>query len=282
MLETESSVYYDLVHDVITHTDKERLVTFGMNLGYNSCTLGAQRIRNSSEAEHINIPWSVILHLDADHYLVHQEQYKQAITQGEEMGIYTWQFITASQPELFLPLVSEHPDSAFILFCNPDEITAEFLDDAAELNNLMLTVHYREESAELFETMRDMGFLYSVYYIYSPDDVESILNGDLFYSIQQANPVFTALTADSTCSRQTQIQVYDSIKKLRDSQCLQTVPWEMLQDCSFINEIISSKAYSVVFGADGTLYMNCPECSYTGYNLFDSDLKIIFQQLNIK
>lgn len=199
MLETESSVYYDLVHDIVTHTDTERLITFGMNLGYNSCTLGARQIRNLSETEQMNVPWSVILHLDPDHYLVHQEQYKQAITQGEAMGIYTWQFAATARPELFLPLVSEHPDSAFILFCDPAEITAEFLYDAAELNNLMLTV-----------------------------------------------------------------------------------PWDMLQDCSFINEIISSKAYSVVFGADGTLYMNCPECSHTGYNLFDSDLKNIFQQLNIK
>ena len=45
MLRNEKSAYYPLIKDVVSHVDEERLVTFGMNLGYNGCTRGAKTIR---------------------------------------------------------------------------------------------------------------------------------------------------------------------------------------------------------------------------------------------
>ena len=56
MLQNESSAYYELVRDVIFHTDTDRLFTFGMNLGYNGCTIGAQRIRENEKRMNCNIP----------------------------------------------------------------------------------------------------------------------------------------------------------------------------------------------------------------------------------
>ena len=279
MLEKEDSVYYDLVHDIVTHTDTERLITFGMNLGYNGCTIGSRKIRNLSETEQIYIPWLVTLHIDPDSYPVNQYHYSHAVKQGEEMGIYTWQIFVPYNPAAVLSLVSEHPDSAFILFCEPDKITAEFLDDCAELNNLMLCIHYKEDTSDLFSSMRDMGLLYSAYYTYCPEDLSSIVNGDLFYSIQQEHPVFTGLMASSDCPSQTQMQVYNSIKILRDSQCLQTIPWEITRDCSLINEMISGQAYSVTVDSLGEVYLNHPECRAVDQNLFSQDLKTVFRNL---
>ena len=56
MLEHEDSAYYALVEDAANHIDPEHLVTFGMNLGYNSCTWGAQRIRTNEAQLGFNIP----------------------------------------------------------------------------------------------------------------------------------------------------------------------------------------------------------------------------------
>ena len=49
MLQNENSAYYELVRDIVMHTDTNRLFTFGMNLGYNACTVGAQRIRENEK-----------------------------------------------------------------------------------------------------------------------------------------------------------------------------------------------------------------------------------------
>ena len=57
MLQNENSAYYQLVREVVSHADTDRLYTFGMNLGYNGCTVGAQRIRENEENLGCNIPW---------------------------------------------------------------------------------------------------------------------------------------------------------------------------------------------------------------------------------
>lgn len=49
MLQNENSAYYRLVRDIVSHADTDRLYTFGMNLGYNGCTAGAQRIRENKK-----------------------------------------------------------------------------------------------------------------------------------------------------------------------------------------------------------------------------------------
>ena len=56
MLQNEDSAYYTLIPDVVASTDTDRLVTFGLNIGYNSCTLGARRIRELSSGSNITFP----------------------------------------------------------------------------------------------------------------------------------------------------------------------------------------------------------------------------------
>ena len=59
MLEDDLSPYYDLIQEVADNVSRDKLVRFGMNLGYNSCTMGANTIRIIEAAEKFNVPWSV-------------------------------------------------------------------------------------------------------------------------------------------------------------------------------------------------------------------------------
>ena len=40
MLNNDNSPYYPLIEDTLRHMDKEKLIEFGMNLGYNGYTRG--------------------------------------------------------------------------------------------------------------------------------------------------------------------------------------------------------------------------------------------------
>lgn len=71
MLEHEESAYYTLIEDAVNHIETEHLVKFGMNLGYNSCTWGAQRIRMNEKRLGFNIPWTVLFLMDDPHYSTH-------------------------------------------------------------------------------------------------------------------------------------------------------------------------------------------------------------------
>ena len=64
MMRHENSAYYQMIENLISHTDQNKLKTFGMNIGYNGCTVGARRIRENAAAWHFDIPVSYT-HLNA-------------------------------------------------------------------------------------------------------------------------------------------------------------------------------------------------------------------------
>jgi len=278
MLQTENSPYYDLVYDIVTHVDEDRLVSFGMNVGYNSCTVGANTIRHLEAQEGYNIPWSVILHIDSESFFNHQTRYHSVIEEGKAMGIHTWQFVVETKPELLLPLIALHPECAFVIFCPPSSITTAFLDGVLELNHVMVAVRYEEDVREACRIMRAHQLLYSIYYDYTPEDRSQILNDDLFYSIQQLHPAFIALRSNGTCSQELEETIYEFIKELRNKQELPAIPWEIIHDCRLVDSIISNDTCTAEFNANGMLLDKQRQILPPDSNLFQRSLHDIFKQ----
>lgn len=272
MLQNENSAYYGLVRDVVTHVDTDRLFTFGMNLGYNGCTAGAQRIRENERRLGFNIPWTVTLQVKEDQLVENQARYHAVICEGEELGIYTWMLFAREQPQTALSLVREHPDSAFILFCQPEDVTADFLDEAEKLYHLMLVIRYDESAGDLCASLRERGMLYSVWYQYGQEDTEAIINGDLFCSAQQLSPIFTVLLPRPDCSDAVQQLIHQTVARARVEQSHCTLLWELQGDNRAMDGGISGDACSVYFNAEGNL------CQWNGRvegepkNLFENSL----------
>ncbi|MBQ8401413.1 MAG: hypothetical protein IJX14_05735, partial [Clostridia bacterium] len=122
MLENESSAYYPMVQDIVTHVDNDRLLTFGMNIGYNSCTIGAKTIRQIEAEKRFDVPWALTLETNG----WSAGQLDSVIAQGEVLGIHTWQLFTGESPLRHLPVISSHENSAFILFMRPQTISRQF------------------------------------------------------------------------------------------------------------------------------------------------------------
>lgn len=276
MLKNENSPYYALLKNVVSSVDTERLICFGMNLGYNSCTLGAKRIRENEQEIKCNIPWTVIFQTDDLQIPEHLSEYHTAVADGEKLGIYSWMLFSQSHPQNLLPLIHEHPDSAFFLFCDPNDIDNTFLDNISDVDNLMLVVRYEETAEALYAQIRDNGLLYSTYYTYSQEDIESIINGDLFYNIQQAQPIFTILLAQPGCPEPIQSKIHQTVIQARNEQSYQTVPCEFYFDNRLIDKIISDDACSAWFDSCGKLYNQTGETSKVSCNLFDGGFSLLF------
>lgn len=273
MLQNEGSGYYDLIRHSVVNADTDRLYTFGMNLGYNGCTVGADRIRKNEAKLGCRIPWTIILQLDPKQYASHVHEYHTLIRDGEALGIYTWMIFAQQQPETVLSLAAAHPDSAFVLFCEPEDVTSAFLDHAAEIQNVMITVRYDEETSDgICSSLRDMGLLYSVWYQYDSSDAEQIVSGDLFSSTQQLHPFFTALIPNPECPDEVRQMVYQAVQKARSDQNYCTVPWELVRDNCLIDTIISDDVCSVYFDKDGNLCDGNGKLCYSHQNLFKSAL----------
>ena len=170
MLKNEKSAYYKLVQDTVSNVAHERLLTFGMNLGYNSCTYGAKRIRELEAAEGHNIPWAISVDIGSHGLQKTFNRYASLVDEGEELGIYTWLFFMEEERQGIWSLIEEHPDSAFVLFCESYILTTDFMNRVSEFNNVMLMVEYHASASEICMQLRNRHLLYGVYYRYSAED----------------------------------------------------------------------------------------------------------------
>lgn len=278
MLKNGRSPYYALVQDIVAHVKEQKILRFGMNLGYNSCTIGAAKIRELEEREGCQIPWTVFLKLQAQRFPSCEESYQSTLTQGENLGIYAWMLFPDQQPQLFLPLIQQHPDSAFVLFCGEKDITASFLNQAAELDNLMLAVYLDDSAQKVCSRLREHELLYSVYWIYSEADEETIRSGRLFHQAEQLHPVFTALLPAPSCSPSFRESIHHSIKDARDQQLFQTIAWDLDGDGRLVSKIISQQAYVAAFDSNGSLLASQRKLAEPPFNLLNNDLLSIFRQ----
>ena len=276
-LKNEQSAYYSLVRDVVNHVDTNRLITFGINLGFNSCTVGAETIRKNEETLKCNIPWTVILQTDGKTFAEHQKQYEMVVQEGMKLGIYAWMLFAGSQPGGVLPLIGSFPDCAFFLYCTPEAITDEFLDAVSAFHNLMIVVCFDQGAAEACERLRRAEQLYSVYYSYSEADIPAITNGDLFSEMEQLHPAFSVLMTQSGCSDQTRWLVSDLVMEARKGQQIQTVLWELDTDNRMVDQVISEDNCAIYFDRKGTACRYDASANLPG-NLFTDSLQEIFEQ----
>ncbi|MGI6334628.1 MAG: hypothetical protein ACOX1A_08610 [Saccharofermentanales bacterium] len=272
MLQNENSAYYDLIRDAITHVDTEKLQTFGMNVGYNSCTVGAQRIRENEKALGCNIPWTISVQLDAKQLEKNQQKYDDLIFEGESLGIYTWMFFASDQPGKTFPIVTKHPDSAFCVFCEVKGVTRTFLEEAVMLKNLMLIIRCDENATDVCAELRANKLLYSVWYQYGQKDTETIINGDLFRNTQQLSPVFTVLLPEKECPTEIRHLIHVAVKQARCDQIYRTIAWDLQGDNYLVDTVISEDACSVYFNKDGDLCAWDKEFVCGSHNLHQSAL----------
>lgn len=225
MLQNQQSSYYKLIQDVIFHVDEEHLVTFGMNIGYNSLTFGEKSIRETENAEGFNIPWMISLCINETTYDSMEKNYKSLIEQGIKLGVYSWTLYAKSGAEKGLSLIKSYPDCAFLMIASPNEITEDFLDSAEALKNMVVSVKYDASAPHIYSNIRKRKMLYSSCVLYNPDSMTEQKLNDILSDINELHPAFT-LFAPQFLSEEHASSFYDYILDLRQSQKYATVPYK--------------------------------------------------------
>lgn len=277
MLENKQSAYYRMIPDIMSNIDSKRITTFGMNVGYHSCTKGARIIREIEEISNFNIPWCISLEIDSISYWEHRNYYHKLIEDGESLGIYTWFIYSSNNTSQILELAEIFPDSAFVYFCSPKEINYALLDEANNLYNIMFAVLYSDDIENACQLLRNRKFLYSVFYIYSENDTQNILNGQILEDLQTLHPAFSIFIADNTCSQDVRLNIYNYLHSSRLEQKYQTLSYDMVYDTLFIDEIISEDAIMIRFNIEGTCYSLSDSLSIYENSLFDQPLNEFLQ-----
>lgn len=277
MLNNENSPYYPLIEDTLRHMDKEKLIEFGMNLGYNGCTQGAHIVRKIKRTENINVPWLLFLNIDpsCEDLL---SRYQAVFDQGKELGIYVYFLYTDKEPEKLLPLIKHNPDCAMILLCHSASVTEDFAVAAESLDNMLIGVDYDDSADAACLVLRDHRLLYSVYRRYREKESEEILSGSYARFAEELHCPFVAVLAEPDCSTSVRENVYKAIVGARVAQKYRTIPLDLLYDTERVGNIISPPSSVIGFKPDGTIYNLDTKGNPVSHNIFQESLRNILKE----
>lgn len=278
LLQDPASCYYELVPDLINNIDTERIITFGMNIGYNSFTIGAGKIREIEAMSSFNIPWSLSLEISGNDYRKNTRPIHSLISQGRDLGIYTWLIYSLDEPSHLLQIAQNFPECAFLIFCTPEEITPDLLDESNNIYNLMFAVEYCDDVEAACALLRSRKFLYSISYPYSNQDIKRIINNELLNDTQNLHSAFTLLYS-TEYSLAEHSSVYQHILQTRDAQVYKTIPFDIIQDNYWIDSIISKQPYSLFFTQSGACYSLTDQTLYETYDYFNNTLFEILKKV---
>lgn len=277
MLRNENSAYYDLVKNTVFHVDTDRLITFGMNVGYHGCTIGAKTIRHIEDTEGFGIPWSLIMKINQNDFEKNEAAYHAIIGQGKTLGIYTYLIFAADPSTAMLSLIAKHTECGFVLFCDADALTEEFIKKAEACCNLMLCVRYEKTCGEACKILRRRKMLYSVYVPYSEHNTDAVLCGDFLRSVEELHPLFTVFVPEQGCPEMVHRAVYNYITDMRNKQTYRTILWELFGDHLHIDRIISDCSCSAEIDENGFLYALGNRKN--GGNCFEHSLKELLKEM---
>ena len=250
MLKNRQSSYYGIIEDIAENVDTERLLTFGMNLGYNSLTFGAKKIRELEAARGYNIPWTVMLNIDSDKYTIQRSATDSLINQGKELGIYTWFIRSNGKPNELLKTAAQNPDAAFVIIAESTEIDTAFINDAARCGNLMLSVGCGRETESICGELHNRKMLYSVFVDICRDSRESIAELIENKASLQLHTPFVLFLGSSPDSES---EYYRRICEVREGHRIKTVPFDIYEDIRYIDAVISEDSCLTIFDTDCNL-----------------------------
>lgn len=279
MLQNTKSAYYTLVKSAVSNVDQDRLMEFGIHLGYDSCTKGAQIIRDIEAERHFNIPWALNLAVDEKKLLAEPDFYPSILEQGTSLGIYT--YLLFDQGEVFplIPVLKGQPNCAFLLFLHGPQIADSLIHELASIKNVMICIYADGDMPVACQKLKDHKYLYAVYSRYAPKDVAQILNGTWIEKVLPCQPLFAFLLAEPSCSKQQQKDIYSYILSVRDGQKHPLVFMDMKQDMLMIDQIISDDVCIVGFDENGNLRTHNGLILERECNIFYNRLEDILQDV---
>ena len=278
MLKNKDSAYYDLITDILTNVEKENLLTFGMNVGYNGCTVGAKRIRAIEEEEKIQVPWSLSMILDEERLEKGIKEYEEIIRQGLQMGIYVYLlFLRGGMPEKVLPLLQAYPECAFVLFLRECDCSEGFPEKVSTCKNALVLVYADESAEETCRRLREQKTLYGVYKEYGA--AEKLMEEGWLVEQSRCRPYFILVCTDDIQDQKVLDKIYERILQIRFEQKYRAFVFDVKSDIRRIDSILSGGPCVIGFRRDGSLTGYTQTKQEEPLNIFQNSLSEILHKI---
>ncbi len=248
VLEDDESVYYPMLERALREFDRQSLITFGINAGFEGCSRGAKRIREIEGKRGFNIPWTIRLAVGRSGLSLGKAE--EVIAQAVELGIHVFRLVDCRlEQEDLTRLLQKYPTCAFVLFTTGDREPQWDLEALSNAHGLLFSVAAQSFGADvLCNRLARARMPYAVHLDY--DDHNA---GDLprrLESLQEFGcpmVILRGFSASQEVRRQVNLQVIEA----RTGGAYPFVPIDLPADLLAIDQVISSDACHLTFLPDG-------------------------------
>ncbi len=281
MLKNENSAYYTLVERAVKQIDHNILKKFGINLGYNGCTCGAEKIRQNEERMGINIPWAIYISTDgADEKFF--ATLKKTITEGMALGVYV--YIVFGKDAVSCNLIDiyrQFDECAFIANCKAECVDKILLDNFIQINNVAFSVESNDmqQLDNACEILCRGKRLYGIHKYYGNEGTESLLTDEKLQHYTTTNALFVCFIPCKSCTNETKGYVKSRVLELRFGQMYPYFIIDFSADMNEIDHIISDDTCWVSILPDSTIYSCLGQYSGKEYDLATTPLSEILQRV---
>ena len=257
ILRREDSPYYDMVLRTVQQVDEERLLTFGLNLGWESLTAGAARIRELEQERGHNIPWSLTLHIASSGSMT-SGGYLRLVLEGMELGIYSYFLMPADDVsvETALNVTAASRNCALILFLPAGYDVKRNLTALSMHPNVLLCLDCGgpewEKQADL---LRDSRLLYGLHRRYATEgEIQDIVSGQWMERVlPHAGLAVFCIPQGDAFNHGTQHPVYRYAMDSRLEQRYPAIVFDFYPDNLYMDVLISGDSCFMGVLPDGVI-----------------------------
>lgn len=260
LLRSNASAYYTAAQNAAANVDEETLKRFSMNVGYESCTLGARRIREVERTRGFNVPWVLCMELGREG--LSRLEAQRLVMEGMELGIFSYILTDAGMDEDTLLRLSEcNPRCAFALLAEPEKLLSWDVRALTQCKNVHFSFHADSEKAEeAAAVLRQARLLYGVFRYTAPESAEERLRADSLEALCRLQPLSVALLPQGGLCQPASPALERQVTALRAAQqypyFLLVLPGDLLES----DRVISDEPCSVCLDRQGRAWSACRDC----------------------
>lgn len=287
MLDNESSPYYELANHIVQHVKPQLIKHFGINLGYNSWTYGAGKIREYEKKHGYNIPWTIVFDfLDDSESKLSDTDISKILHSGEAMGIYCGMFFASRSEEQLIALLimlKAHKDSSYIVFLQPELITDKIADIIINACNIVIVLAMDTEENSInckkaSDILLDKQCLYGAYCMYNDDNVEYITSDKYLRQVEALNCSFAFLIRQRLNEPHNKEHFSQFMQTAKSASKYKFFMFDFYEDLAYVDRIISVEDCFIAIKGDGTIAVSSRYILAEGLNILTHSLENILQK----
>lgn len=283
-LANEDSPYYELIFRTIQNVDRNILKTFGINIGFNSWTYGAKKIRQYEKEKGCNVPWTIVFDFTKSvEDKLNSSKLSNIIKEGKDIGIYSYIFFLGDNKGKFKELIElfkTNQNCAFILFINPSILEEESALELKNMGNSIISLNIRSANSDVnskIDFLKKNRILFGVHMVYYNYDTKIILKDDWINDVINLNCTFAFLIPSSECNNKNIGLISKYIKDTKTNQKYPIFLIDFFEDIAHVNKIVSTKSCLIKILNDETVILSYNK-NIKSFNINNMNFSEIFSK----